>query len=129
MLRSRSPYLRSLGKTTVFPGVCNINEPVIFGVPVMLNPLLVVPFVLGPVIIGVLTYVVMQVGWVTKPFILVPWTLPAPIGAYLATGGDWRAIVLVLINIIIVTLVYYPFFRAYERKMLQEQGTSQEEGK
>jgi PTS system cellobiose-specific IIC component len=130
MLRSRSPYLKSIGKATLLPGICNINEPVIFGVPVMLNPLLFVPFLLGPVAIGVLTYFAMQLGLVTKPYILVPWTLPAPIGAYLATGGDWRAIVLVLVNIAIVTVLYYPFFKAYERKMLQEEtGELREEAK
>jgi len=121
MLWSKSPYLRSIGRATLLPGVCNINEPVIFGVPVMLNPLLFVPFLLGPVVIAVLTYFTMQLGLVTKPYILVPWTLPAPIGAYLATGGDWRAIVLTVVNIIIVTVLYYPFFRAYERKMLREE--------
>jgi len=130
MLRSKSPYLRSMGRATFLPGVCNINEPVIFGVPVMLNPLLFVPFLLGPVLIATLTYFTMQLGLVTKPYILVPWTLPAPIGAYLATGGDWRAIVLVIVNIIIVTVLYYPFFQAYERKMLREEaGAIQEETK
>jgi PTS system cellobiose-specific IIC component len=110
-----------MGKATLLPGICNINEPVIFGTPVMLNPLLFVPFVLGPVLVGTITYYVMQFGLVTKPYILVPWTLPAPIGAYLATGGDWRAMVLVVVNIVIVTLLYYPFFRAYEQKMLREE--------
>ncbi|MBP2654531.1 MAG: lactose transporter subunit [Firmicutes bacterium] len=121
MLRSRSPYLRSVGKATLLPGICNINEPVIFGVPVMLNPLLFVPFLVGPVVAGTLTYFAMQLELVTKPYILVPWTLPAPIGAYLATGGDWRAMVLVLVNISIVTGLYYPFFKAYERKLLSEE--------
>jgi len=125
MLISRSAYLRSVGRVTLLPGICNINEPVIFGAPVMLNPLLVIPFVLGPVTCGIVTFLAMSWGWVTKPFILVPWTLPAPIGAYLATGGDWRAIVLVFFNIAVVTLLYYPFFRAYERKLLREEAGQQ----
>lgn len=120
MLFSKTPYLKNMGRVTLLPGICNINEPVVFGVPVMLNPLLFVPFVCGPVIIGVLSYFVMQLGLVTKPYILVPWTLPAPVGAYLATGGDWRAIVLVLVNIAIITLLYYPFLKAYERKLIRE---------
>jgi PTS system cellobiose-specific IIC component len=120
MLFSKAPYLKSIGRATLLPGICNINEPVIFGVPVMLNPLLFVPFLLGPVIIGVLSFFVMQLGLVNKPYILVPWTLPAPIGAYLATGGDWRAIVLVLVNIAITTALYYPFLKAYERKLVRE---------
>ncbi|MEM5769903.1 MAG: PTS transporter subunit EIIC, partial [Bacillota bacterium] len=120
MLFSKAPYLRSISRVTLLPGICNINEPVVFGVPVMLNPLLFVPFVCAPLIIGTLSYFVMQVGLVTKPFLLVPWTLPAPVGAYLATGGDWRAIILVLVNILIVAALYYPFLKAYERKLSRE---------
>jgi PTS system cellobiose-specific IIC component len=120
MIFSQAPYLRGVGKAAFLPGVCNINEPVIFGAPIMLNPLLVVPFVAGPFLMGVTTWFAMSLGLVTKPYILVPWTLPAPIGAYLATGGDWRAIVLVLVNIALATALYYPFFKAYESKLLKE---------
>ncbi|MDR7865890.1 MAG: PTS sugar transporter subunit IIC [Sporomusaceae bacterium] len=120
MMLSKSAYLRGVGKAAFLPGVCNINEPVIFGAPVMLNPLLVVPFVAGPVLMGVVTWFAMSFGLVTKPYILVPWTLPAPIGAYLATGGDWRAIVLAMFNIAVATVLYYPFLKAYERKLLRE---------
>lgn len=120
MLFSKAPYLKSMGRAALLPGICNINEPVIFGVPIMLNPLLFVPFVLGPAVSGVLSYFVMQFGLVGKPYILVPWTLPAPIGAYLATGGDWRAILLVVVNIAITTILYFPFLKAYERKLIRE---------
>lgn len=128
MLFSRTSYLKSIGRVTLLPGICNINEPVVFGVPVMLNPLLFVPFVCGPLIIGTLSYFVMQAGLVTKPFLLVPWTLPAPVGAYLSTGGDWRAIVLVLVNILIVAVLYYPFLKAYERKLTREEAGEPGEG-
>ncbi|WP_371376068.1 PTS sugar transporter subunit IIC [Sporomusa aerivorans] len=131
MLFSRAPYLKSMARAAFLPAVCNINEPIIFGVPVMLNPLLFVPFLLGPVIIGVLTYFTMLFGLVSKPYILVPWTLPAPVGAYLATGGDWRAVILVIVNIAIVTCLYFPFLKAYERKLIREgaAGDSEEETK
>lgn len=120
LLSSKAPYLKSIGKATLLPGICNINEPVIFGVPVMLNPLLFVPFLLGPLLLGVVSFLAMQFGLVNKPYILVPWTLPAPVGAFLATGGDWRAIILVLFNITLATALYYPFFKAYERKLIRE---------
>ncbi len=131
MLVSKAPYLKSISRASFLPGICNINEPIIFGVPIMLNPLLFLPFVLSPIIIAILTYFVMDIGLVSKPYILVPWTLPAPIGAYLATGGDWRAIVLVLVNIIITAILYYPFLKAYERKLIREgaAGELEEENK
>lgn len=86
----------------------------------MLNPLLIIPFILGPLICGCVSYFAMTLNLVSKPVILAPWTLPAPIGAYLATGGDWRAIILVLINIAIVTALYFPFLKAYEKKLIKE---------
>jgi PTS system, lactose/cellobiose family IIC component len=125
MMLSKSAYLRGVGRAAFLPGVCNINEPVIFGAPVMLNPLLFVPFIAGPLLMGAVAWFAMQYGLVTKPYILVPWTLPAPIGAYLATGGDWRAIVLAIFNILIATALYYPFVKAYERKLLKEQEDNQ----
>ncbi|GAB6087896.1 PTS sugar transporter subunit IIC [Alkaliphilus crotonatoxidans] len=121
MLFSRSAYLKKIGRASLIPGICNINEPVIFGAPIMLNPILAIPFIIGPILTGLLTYGAMALNLVTRPYIQPPWTLPAPIGAYLATGGDWKAPVLVLINIIITMVIYYPFFKSYEKKMLIEE--------
>ncbi|ALB46127.1 MULTISPECIES: PTS sugar transporter subunit IIC [Clostridium] len=120
MLGSKSRYLKDIARASLIPGICNINEPVIFGAPIMLNPLLIIPFILGPLICGCVSYFAMTLNLVSKPVILAPWTLPAPIGAYLATGGDWRAIILVLINIAIVTALYFPFLKAYEKKLIKE---------
>ncbi|NIZ47162.1 PTS transporter subunit EIIC [Entomospira nematocerorum] len=120
LLVARSRYLKELGKVTFLPSIFNINEPLIFGLPIMLNPFFFVPFILGPVIVTIFTYVVMSLGWVNAPFALAPWTLPGPIGAYIATG-DWRAIILNIVNIIILAVIYYPFMRAYDTKMLKEE--------
>ncbi|NRT75684.1 PTS sugar transporter subunit IIC [Clostridium beijerinckii] len=120
MLGSKSRYLKDIARASLIPGICNINEPVIFGAPIMLNPLLIIPFILGPLICGCVSYFAMTLNLVSKPVILAPWTLPAPIGAYLATGGDWRSIILVLINIAIVTALYFPFLKAYEKKLIKE---------
>ncbi|TZE83029.1 PTS sugar transporter subunit IIC [Calorimonas adulescens] len=127
MLFSKSKYLRNLGRVAILPGICNINEPVIFGAPIMLNPILAIPFIVGPIVTGIISYLAMYFNLVARPYILAPWTLPAPIGAYLTTGGDWRAIVLCLINIIITGIIYYPFFKAYERQMLAEEESDVQE--
>lgn len=121
MLVSKSKYLKSLGRASLLPGICNINEPIVFGTPIMLNPLLAIPFIVGPLVTGIITWIAMAANIVGRPYILPPWTLPAPIGAYLATGGDWKAIILVLINIAITMLIYYPFFKSYEKKLLLEE--------
>lgn len=126
MMFSKSDYLKRVGRASLLPGICNINEPVIFGAPIMLNPILAIPFIVGPLITGTLTYAAMSLNLVSRPHILPPWTLPAPIGAYLSTGGDWRAAVLVIINIGIMMVIYYPFFKMYEKKMVAEEQANKE---
>ncbi|MED3096210.1 PTS sugar transporter subunit IIC, partial [Bacillus thuringiensis] len=107
----RSKYSKALSRTCIVPGIFNINEPVIFGLPIVLNPILIIPFVITPLVTATIAYAATAMGFVTPTHIMPPWTLPAPIGAYLATGGDWRAIVLVFINIAISFLIYLPFFK------------------
>ncbi|MGE7859054.1 PTS sugar transporter subunit IIC [Bacillus sp. NPDC094064] len=115
----RSKYSKALSRTCIVPGIFNINEPVIFGLPIVLNPILIIPFVITPLVTATIAYAATVMGFVTPTHIMPPWTLPAPIGAYLATGGDWRAVVLVFINIAISFLIYLPFFKMYDKNMLE----------
>lgn len=124
MVRSKSAHLRSLGRAAFLPSVFNINEPIIFGAPIMLNPYLVVPFILGPVVITIISYAAMAMNLVGRPAILAPWTFPAPIGAFLSTNGSIGAIILVFVNIAVATVIYFPFFKAYEKKLLEEENAS-----
>jgi len=116
LLFSRSKSLKDLGKLSFLPSLCNINEPIIFGLPIMLNPIMAIPFLLAPTVAGVIAYLAFKWNFVNRPFIWVPWTLPAPIGAFLSTGYDWRALVLLGIIVIVTTLIYYPFLKQLERK-------------
>lgn len=118
LIFARSKSMKNLSKAVVVPGIFNINEPVIFGLPIVLNPIFIIPFVITPLVLATIAYTATSIGLVTPTYIKAPWTLPAPIGAYLATGGDWRAVVLVIVNVIISTLIYTPFFRIYDKKML-----------
>lgn len=115
----RAKYTKSISRACLIPSIFNINEPVIFGFPIMLNPLFFIPFVLSPVIMTIVTWFAFKLEFIHLMYVQPPWTLPAPIGAFLATGGDWRAIVLVIINILISTFIYYPFFKIYDKKQLQ----------
>lgn len=121
MCFSKSEYLKRVGRFSIVPGLFNINEPLIFGAPLVMNPILAIPFILAPTVAAIVAYAATTLGLVSKVYIIAPWTLPAPIGAYVATGGDWRAPVLVIINIILATIIYYPFFKAYEKKMIAEE--------
>ncbi|MCF1676221.1 MAG: PTS transporter subunit EIIC [Tetragenococcus halophilus] len=124
--RSKSQYGSKLGKTILAPAIFNINEPVIFGVPIVLNPILMVPFIGAPVVLATIAWFATSLGLVNAVTVTAPWTLPGPIGAFLATNGDWRAAVLNIILIIIAVLIYYPFFRVYDKNELaKEQGTTE----
>ncbi len=121
MVFSKSEYLKRVGRFSIIPGIFNINEPIIFGAPLVMNPLLAIPFIVGPLVTGVISYVAVASGIVGKFAINAPWTLPAPIGAYFATNGNLPAVILVLVNIAITTVIYYPFFKVYEKKMIAEE--------
>lgn len=121
MLRARSAALRAVGKVAAVPALCNINEPLIFGAPIVMNPALAAPFVLCPVLCAVTAWLAFHWGLVTRPYLAAPWTLPAPIGAFLATGSDWRAIVLVAVNLALATALWWPFLRAYDRRLEKEE--------
>lgn len=117
----KAKYTKSISKACLVPSIFNINEPVIFGFPIMLNPIFFIPFILAPVLMTITSWLALKTGLVHLMYVQPPWTLPAPIGAFLATGGDWRAIVLVFVNILIATVIYYPFFKIYDKKQLESE--------
>lgn len=119
--RSKSAYGKALGKTSIIPSIFNINEPMIFGAPIVLNPILIIPFIVAPTVGAIVAWFATSMGLVNRVVTLAPWTLPGPIGAFLATGGDWRAIVLNLLLIVMSCLIYYPFFKMYDNKLLAEE--------
>jgi PTS system cellobiose-specific IIC component len=127
-LRARSAALRAVGKVGAPASLFNINEPIIFGTPIVMNGALAIPFVLAPLLAAVVAWLALHSGIVTRPYLIVPWTLPAPFGAFLSTGGDWRAVVLMLFNLALVTVFYLPFVRAYDRKLAEEEAEAGKSG-
>ena len=125
--RSKSTYAKGLGKTALAPVLFNINEPIIFGAPIVLNPTLMIPFIVSPIINAILAYAATAMGLVNRVSVNAPWTLPAPIGAYLAAGGDWRAIVLSLVLIALSVVIYYPFFKMWDNSLLAEETNTAKE--
>src|SRR5437660_5958076 len=126
MLRSRSAQLRTVGKVALGPAIFNINEPVTFGVPMMLNPIMIIPFVLVPVTIVTINYIVFSLGLVHVPVIIQPFTVPIGISGFVATGGDIRGSILQFFDLAVSALIYFPFFRAWERILVaREEDASQ----
>jgi PTS system cellobiose-specific IIC component len=123
MLRSKSARLRRVGWLGIWPGIFNINEPITFGTPVIFNPVMAIPFIVITFINATVAYFAHVLGLVRATAVAAPWTLPSPILMYLATGYDIRASILVIFTeFIIPGIIWYPFFRAWERQVLEKEG-------
>ncbi|MFD2306947.1 PTS sugar transporter subunit IIC [Enterococcus termitis] len=126
MLRARSAQMRQLGKIAIIPSLFNINEPLIFGTPLVLNPIMMLPFIFVPVINSIAGYLFMYFGWIGKGFVETPWTTPAPIGAALGTM-DIRAGLFVIGLIVLDLLIYFPFFRVLDQQTAKVEKQEEEE--
>jgi len=120
LLRSKSAELKTLGKLSIGPAIFNINEPIIFGLPMVLNPLMMIPFIFVPVVNSIIAYSLMTFNIIGKGVIETPWTTPAPLGAALGCM-DWKAGVMVIGLIILDIILYYPFFKLMEKQKLEEE--------
>lgn len=120
MCRSRSAHLKAIGKLSLVPSLFNINEPVIFGAPLVLNPIMAIPFIGVQTVNGVIMYFAMKTGLIGKTFASVPWTTPAPLGGFLSTM-DWKAGVAIILLLLLDMVLYFPFLRAYENQLNREE--------
>ncbi|MBP1039503.1 PTS cellobiose transporter subunit IIC [Vagococcus sp. BWB3-3] len=122
MFFSKSKQNKELGKLGFPPNVFNISEPIMFGFPVVMNPLILIPFTITPIVIYIISYSAMVTGIVAKTAgILVPWTMPPIIGGYLATGGHISGAILQLVCLIVSIVIYYPFFRMIDNQYYQDE--------
>jgi PTS system cellobiose-specific IIC component len=119
--RSKEPAFRQVSRLSMPTQIFQINEPIFFGLPIVLNPVFMIPYVLNALILTGATYLLMYARVIHRPFVNVPWTTPPIIGHYLVTGGDWRAAVWGIVSILIAMLVYLPFARVAERQRLKTQ--------
>ncbi|MBL1230218.1 PTS sugar transporter subunit IIC [Enterococcus sp. BWB1-3] len=111
LLVSKREDMREITKLSLAPGIFNINEPVIFGMPIMLNPILAIPFIVTPLVTGTIGYIATSIGFAAKAVVMVPWPMPPIVNAYLATAGDMGAVLTQIICIIVSILIYLPFVK------------------
>lgn len=117
---AKSAQMKALGKLEIVPALFNINEPILFGLPIVLNPMLAIPFILTPVISGLLTYAVIALG-IIPPFngVYVPWTTPAIISGLIV--GGWQGAVWQTLMLIMSFFIYYPFAKKYDSILLAQE--------
>ena len=117
----KSKRVKELGKLAIVPGIFGINEPIIFGLPVVLNPIIAIPFIIVPVLNTLISGLVFSIGLV--PYtngVMLPWTTPPIISGWLSTGS-WTGSVLQLFELILGVLIYYPFIKMMDRQYLAEE--------
>lgn len=116
---AKSAQMRVIGKVAFVPAIFNINEPILFGLPVVLNPLMIIPFMFMPTFSMLSTYFLIKVG--ILPYlngVQVPWTTPPIVSGFLV--GGWKVMIWQAIIIALSFFVYYPFVRRQD-KMLYDQ--------
>ena len=121
LLRSKAVHLRTIGRMGVVPGVFNINEPILFGAPIIMNPLFFLPFVLVPMVNATLAYFALKLDLVSRVVSMTPWTTPAPIGASWAANWSFSPVILCLICMATAMVMYLPFLKAYEKQLLAQE--------
>lgn len=120
MMFSKSETYKAVGRAAIVPSLFGINEPVIFGAPIVMNPFMFIPFVFGPLVITVIAWFAFTGGLVGMPILNPPSFMPPGVGVYLMTL-DWRAVVLVFVLLFVMGLIYYPFFKVMERDQLAQE--------
>lgn len=118
---AKSEQLKILGKASIVPSIFNINEPLIFGLPIVYNPYLAIPFFLAPIGAGSIAYWAIKLEFVNPIVAQVPWPSPIGLGAFIGTAGDLRAVLLALLTFFVAFAIYYPFIKFYDAKLVTEE--------
>lgn len=119
-LVAKSAHLRSIRKLAIIPDLFNINEPLTFGVPVVMNVLIALPIMICNVIMCSIAYILMDLGIVGSIYITVPWTTPGVLNLFLSTM-DVKTIVMWVIMFVVDVVILIPFVKMYDKQMLDEE--------
>ncbi|EOL44656.1 PTS system, lactose/cellobiose family IIC component [Enterococcus phoeniculicola] len=119
MLVSKSMRYKKVGAVALLPSLFGINEPVLFGVPIILNPVLMIPFIFGGAFVGMIPMICMKLGLLNYPIFDPPY-VPVFMEGFL-TGFDWRSIIIQVIQVALSFALYLPFFKVLERQELDQE--------
>ena len=120
VLRARSSQLKELGKVEIVPAIFNINEPLIFGLPIVYNIDLMIPFICAPLASGIVAYLGIASHLVPVIRVQQPWPTPVGLGGFIATTS-WQGGVLSIVCAIVAFLVWYPFIKHYDNVLLKQE--------
>ncbi len=116
MVSKREDY-KAVAKLSTAPAIFTINEPLIFGLPLVLNPIMMIPFILAPLVSASIGYFATYIGFAGAACVDVPWTTPVFINSYLATGGSIGAVITQAICLVVCILIYLPFVKMANKEI------------
>ena len=121
LFAARSAQLKVVGKAAFVPGTFSVNEPVLFGMPIIMNPMFFIPFLATPIVNVCLFKFFVSVLGMNSMMYTMPWTVPAPIGILISTGFAPLAFAFVLLTLVLDVAIYFPFIRVYDSTLLAEE--------
>jgi len=121
MLLSKSKSLKAVGRICMLPSIFNINEPIVYGAPIVMNPMLMLPMWINSIVGPVIVWIVMRVGLLKIPAKMIQvGQIPAPFSTVMITE-DWRGVIVYAVMFVIFFAVWYPFFKVFENQKLEEE--------
>lgn len=118
---SKSKELKAVGKASAIPVIFGVNEPILFGAPLILNPIFFIPFICAPIINVWLFKVFVDVLGMNSFMYILPWTTPGPLGIILGCGITFLSILFASLVLVIDFAIYYPFFKVYDSQKCEEE--------
>lgn len=123
-LKSKSKRIQAVSKASFVPGLFGINEPAIFGYPIMYNAILLIPFMLCPMVCSALLLVAWNLHWIAYPQVLIMTTLPVVFQTFLTTL-DWRNVIFAILMFPVCWLIWRPFYKIYEKQCIEEEAAAE----
>lgn len=118
---AKSTQLGTLGKLALVPAFFNINEPILFGMPIVYNPFTAIPFFLAPMASMSVAYFAIKLKLASPPIAQVPWPTPVGLGGFIGAGGDWRSFVLAIVCALVAFIIWLPFVKAYDVRLYKQE--------
>ena len=116
---SKSKELRAVGRASSVPVLFGVNEPILFGAPLILNPIFFIPFVFAPILNVWMFKIFVDFLKMNSFMYVLPWTTPGPLGIVLGCGISLLSIVFAVLVLIVDFIVYYPFFKVYDAQKVE----------
>ncbi|MDN6333866.1 MAG: lactose-specific PTS transporter subunit EIIC, partial [Lacticaseibacillus paracasei] len=126
LFAARSAQLKAVGKVSFVPCTFGVNEPVLFGMPIIMNPIFFIPFLATPIVNVCLFKFFVSVLGMNSMMYTMPWTVPGPIGILISTGFAPLAFAFVLLTLVLDVAIYFPFIRVYDSTLLAEEKAKEE---